>query len=357
MPHVSTRLAATVLGLGSLLAAASWAPEVDACSPQPAGWAATLQNDPVPSNGFVIVSYYCYEGCDPPVPDFTVRDSAGTVVDGQFGIRAELGEGVSERLWRATTPLAPGVYQVDLPSYSSVTTQSFNVVAPAAVVPPTPSIVPGTELRQYQAGEQVCCPGGPIDTCGGRYCYATQEQRSLWIMLDWSLTAAPEHWSQYMHRVRWEGAPEPNAWSIGLSDGSSFETAQTEYCYTMELKSLIDDSIVTLERSCVAHPEGYELGSFDIDPAIIESALGVCEQPPAGHEQAWCEARTERCDTYPSELCNDLEDLCSSPPLGRTDDGDGGCSVAAAGVHRPLVLTWLLGLLALRFRVRFRRAA
>ena len=374
---------ATLAGCASLLALTAWSPEVEACSPPPVGWYAGLHNVEIPTDGYLIVSMYCSAACGsgPVEPTITVRDmSTGTEVPGAVAPLLEVADSEHVYGWRATSALvAGGSYEVEIvPSSPGSIPYPLQVVAPENPSLDTLDLTVDVLPVENTVGERVCCPSGPLDSCGGHYCYDEKIQRSVRIWLDWSLTTKAALFTQYLNRVIWEGVDEPGPWNIRLAAPGDFDTAQAEYCYTLELKSLIDDSIQRLD-GCVAHPAGIELGVFDVDPVEIQRSLGTCEEPPAGTETDWCKARIARCAELSLQLCENLNPYCATEPpgtggtsgTGGTDgtggdaggpDGDSpdgqsrkriytgdGCAVAAVGAEQRGRFAWMLLAVAFAF--------
>ena len=363
MSTLCSRVAGCLVALSSLVAITVWTPEVEACSPPLPGWWRQLHTPEVPADGFVIVSFYCHASCDPELelPAVTVRDAvSGTEIPGEVTLLANLSEPYRMFGWRATCALVPGQYQLDLHDasiFGGDGLETFAAVAPVSVGLETLTVSENIQGLDLQEGEEVCCPSGPVDSCGGHYCYQPSFQRTVSIGVEWTSATARPHWSQYLHRITWDGNVTPDQWRHTPHTVSSFETARAEYCYTLELKSLIDGSIERLPRTCLAHPAGLELGSYERDPAEIKRDLGRCEEPPTGLETAWCQARAEYCAEYPEQQCAGLSDSCEAPGTGGaggappiaptpSDSDDGGCSIAA-GAREPSAWGWAAALIGL----------
>jgi MYXO-CTERM domain-containing protein len=328
-------------------------------------------------------------GSGPTEPSLTVRDVAsGAEVPGSITPLPDVDESLHLYGWRATDPLvAGGNYEVVYSSYSIPTVSPITVVSAGKPDLETMGLMATIGPSELDAGERICCPSGPIDTCGGMLCFRDKIQRSVSIMLDWSLTTEAARFSQYLRRVTWD-AGEPGSWNIGLAAWASFDAVQHEYCYTLELKSLIDGSIEELEPACVAHPLDLEVGVFDVEPEVLESQLGVCDEPPPGREEDWCVAHAKRCAEFQFP-CENLEELCPDEPGtggsgntggggstgGRGDTGgtggssdagdagesggdgrvittDRGCSCSSVGAERRSAFTWAVALLAAGLVVR-----
>jgi hypothetical protein len=311
-----------VAGLGALVFAADVARDAAACSVPAPGWTTSLYTTAVPTDGVVVVKQHCFHACEaPPQLEIVVRDLAtGDIVAGEATLIGDAGERAFG--WRATNELTEGSYEVLLMGNS----RGLTVVAPAELGLDAVAIIQTIDTAETYEGDSICCPTGPINSCGGEYCYNTQYRRYAlpWVM--WSGAAAPAHFSQYLYRATFDGL-EPEPWKLeytGASSGSVDEP-RSEYCYTFEAKSLIDESVTTIERGCLEHPPGATLGVFDRDPVDIANDLRRCEAPPAGQEGDWCEARAAYCEEFEQVSCAELEKHCSD----RGADGEsGGCSLA-----------------------------
>lgn len=328
MPVCRSRFRGVLAGLGVLAALAAWSLEADACTPPPVGWIAVLQNLELPSDGYLIISMHCSVDCGggPTEPSLTVRDVAsGAEVPGSITPLPDVDESLHLYGWRATEPLvAGGNYEVAYSSYSIPTTSPITVVSAGTPDFEMMGLMATIGPSELDAGERICCPSGPIDSCGGMLCFRDKIQRSVSIMLDWSLTTESARFGQYLRRVTWD-AGEPGSWNIGLAAWGSFDAVQEEYCYTLELKSLIDGSIETLEEACVAHPDDLEVGVFDVEPTVLETQIGVCDEPPTDREEEWCAGRAKRCAEFQYPECENLEDLCPDEP-GTGGSGNTGGS-------------------------------
>lgn len=335
--------------IASCFVVAGWSSDVNACSLPSDGWSVVLENDELPPNGYVVFSLHCYQNCGsgPALPNVLVRETmTGNEVPGSVEPIPDVD--ASEHLygWRATSPLVVGgAYMLEVEG-SPADTAPLQVAAPSEPGLETMGLMLSKGPHELEAGDRHCCPSGPINTCGGKYCWYDRVQRLAWVELDWSHTSEPAHFGQYLHRVSWDDG-EPGPWSAGLFAVAEFDTARTEYCYTLELKSLIDGSIERVGSACVDHPEGVVIGEFAVDRGLLETQLSVCEAPPAGQEAGWCDARSKSCAEEPRSECDNLEALCA-------EDDTTGCAVAATGAEPQRRSAWALSLLALAFL--FRRA-
>ena len=323
-----TRICAT---LGALAVSTAVARDAEACSYPPPGWGTGLYTREVPTDGVVLVVQSCSYGCDtPPELSVVVREFAtGNEVAGEISLLEDVAGRVFA--WRASNELAVGEYSVELMGNP----QNLLVVAPVDVGFDAVTVTPEIQEILLAEGEVTQCPSGPLDSCGGKWGFYTHLRRSLDVWVAWDGTAAPAHFNQYLYRVTFDGE-EPEPWNISSSGGSasaSFSEPRAEYCYAVEVKRLGDGTVTTVDEGCVAHPPNVVLESFDREPADIANDLGRCDEPPAGLEPAWCDARAAYCEDYGLPQCESLDTLCAD--VG--DDGDEsrtvesrGCSLAPA---------------------------
>jgi hypothetical protein len=328
----------------------------------------------VPADGFVIFALNCPYGCDPvPDPMVVVRDPAtGGEVPGALAPVADVPESLRAFGWRATSPLAAGSFEIEIQlggSNAPIPT-TFQAVAPVEAEIEAVAVTPTIATYDAYVGETTCCPSGPLDSCGGNFCWYSTRQRLITMSVSWSSPSAPAHFGQYLYRTTWDGR-EPEPWQLARgSSGSnaSFDTPEPEYCYTFELKSLLDGSISTVERRCLPHPPDAELGAFDVEPEEIRNNLARCDEPPAGHESAWCEARAAYCAEFELTQCSALETHCA----GTGDPGDDrrsgartirteGCAVVrpagrpSPGLWAAMLFSAAIGAGLLRRRAPFQR--
>jgi MYXO-CTERM domain-containing protein len=324
-------LARTVVGaFASLAIVSSLVRDAKACTYPPPGWHASLQTQQVPTDGFVLFTHYCSFGCDsPPEPTVVVRDPAtGSEIVGSVSPLADLPASLHAFAWRATEALAAGNYDIEIQLAASRHPASFQAVAPVVAGFDAVTVTAEIDVRGHDGGETTCCPTGPLDSCGGKLCYTSAVRRSIALSVQWASASAPAHFDQYLYRFMWEGSA-PDSWQIPWLGGASegrFDTPAADYCYTLELKSLHDGSIATVDRRCLPHLPDAELGLFDLAPEEIQNSLGRCEEPPEGLRADWCEARTTFCAELGLTPCTGLETHCADigRDAGTGDLGDPG---------------------------------
>jgi MYXO-CTERM domain-containing protein len=108
-----------------------------------------------------------------------------------------------------------------------------------------------------------------------------------------------------------DGSDEPTPWTWHRG-GTRFELETTEdsACYVLELKRLVDDSVQTFASRCLEQPATFSPGVHPTPDEDVASVLAACDAPPAGYEDAWCEARRETCEGRTEEFCLTFVSRC-----------------------------------------------
>ena len=323
--------ASALAALAVLVATLGSARDARACTVTAPGWYGGLVTNEVPTDGIVIVTYSCSSECaafdSPPI---VVRDAAtGAEVPGATSPLPDVPEASHAYGFRPTEPLALGSYEVDLGNVRMLSGSAFQVVPPVAVDFDLLGFMRTLDAFERDEGEKTCCPIDP-DTCGkSQFCYTEEFQRLLSAGVEWKSYAVPSGLGQYLARATWNDRG-PEDWAPRYSSSATFEVAADEYCYVLEFKSLADGTVTTLDAQCMAHPSSVTLGHYEKDPSDLRSSLGYCNEPPDGLEDAWCEARAERCAPLSPTHCTNLVALCP----GLFEDGgvsDGGTPDAGGG--------------------------
>jgi hypothetical protein len=315
---------AAVGAFASLVLVSSLVRETKACSYPPPGWHGSVQTRQMPTDGSVLFTHYCSFGCElPPEPTVVVRDPVtGSEIVGSVTPLADLPASLHAFAWRATDALAVGTYDIEIHLAGTISPASFQAVAPVDAGFSDVAVTAEVSVLEDYDGETTCCPTGPVDSCGGKFCYYSSLRRFIAVSAEWASASAPAHFDQYLYRFTWDGS-DPENWQIpglgGVSQGR-FDTPASEYCYTLELKSLADGSISTVDHRCLPHLPDAELGVVELAPDVIQQSLGRCDEPPEGLQADWCEARATFCAEYEFSECTGLETHCAD--IGR-DGGSG----------------------------------
>lgn len=265
-----------------------------ACSPPTRGWFAYGGTREVPENGAVILRYSCATHCE-EVPDpetMTLSSAEGEPVAGTVALTGEW-NGARYVVFRPDAGvLVPGeAYQPAIPGVEYFDTIT---VVPAVIWSALPSVVEEFHPVDQGAGEKVCC-SGPEDSCGEVPCFFTHYDREAAITIAWGDGESPED-HQYAFRVL-----RPN---LGVVPNWSYEYWSTSYvlapdetttCYTLELKRLIDDAVLSYTERCVERPDDVAPGRYETSPEVVRRTLSGCDRAPTGYEQPWCEAYARNC--------------------------------------------------------------
>jgi MYXO-CTERM domain-containing protein len=302
----------------SLLGAAR---EASACTPPPDGWFMYSVAGAVPANGVVVLNYTCYFSCEtPPDPEsFTLTSNAGVLVPGSVvlsGTRAADSFVVFRPGEEALS--AGGVYTAELEGVASAVEVT---VGPDLTW--TDTFTPTDDISEldHPAGETVCCTG-PLDSCGGTPCFRTEVERRTAVSVTWGDGSTPED-TQYAFRILRDGTDVGVPWSWnGASTGFELAATEDSDCYVLELQRLVDGVIQTFEERCIERPGTFTPGLHPTPDESIAGVLATCDAPPAGYEDAWCEARSALCEGSTDAWCAGHAELCADIGAG----GAGGAS-------------------------------
>jgi hypothetical protein len=216
--------------------------------------------------------------------------------------------------------------------------------------------------------EMVSCQGWAEDSCGSDRAYVSLTQTTI-VQLTISLdptgtpqTVAPQ---VALRTAFWAAGEEPAelgeaSWPANMYPAGSFVEQAAEYCYRVEIESLVDGS-VDVREGCLPHGELGEVGARDLPAMQIEDGLTACKEPPAGLLQSWCAGMRRDCAALSDvdnghEGCDDLAARCG----GGGDPADDvkhqhvqSCSVTT-GPGLASAWPWMVSacLLALRRRPR-----
>jgi MYXO-CTERM domain-containing protein len=332
-----------------------------ACEPPPRGWFPTGIT-PTPANGVVLLTYSCDAGCEdtPAFENVVLRDRAGEVVPGSVIFSQVRGSDVDLAFRPESGALMEaGVYTAEL---DGVPPLDNILVGPAVTWNDALTVTPQIFEVDHPAGQSVCC-GSPIDSCGNAPCFNEEVDRRTTLTIDWRLDLSIEHY-QYLFRVGQDRIDPATPWSWDRGDTRvELDAAETSFCYVLELKRLVDDSVQTFASRCVERPEAFTPGLHRTPDEDIARVLRGCEDPPDGYEKAWCEARRETCETSPDEpWCPDFAARCAmigeggAGGSGESSEGERvytegcGCTAPGNGSRKPASFVVALALVALRLR-------
>lgn len=252
----------------------------------------------VPANGVIMLMYGCNSQCD-TIPD---PEALKVVTQGGYAIAGSVirTDGDDDRRQLVFKPeegaLVEGqTYELDFPGVEIY--GGFTVVGDVAWssthTPPSDQIY----ASNWEAGEEICCEGGPVDSCGSEPCFHSEYLREAYIAISWGDGSSAEDY-QYAHRVLRPGGDAEPPWNLGGPNASyTLGPDEVTTCYTLELLRLVDDEVLTLDERCVDRPEDIIPGLYALESEEIQSAIGYCENAPPGYEEEWC--------AYAERICAD----------------------------------------------------
>ena len=152
----------------------------------------------------------------------------------------------------------------------------------------------------------------------------------------------------------------PWSWDFG-NVRLELDAEEESFCYVLELKRLLDDSVQTFESRCIERPASFTPGIHRTPDEDIAQAIKFCDAPPDGYEKAWCEAAAETCEVSPDEpRCPEFAARCATIGTGgggwhereRVLTKGCGCTLPGSGSREPASLVLAVALTALRLRRR-----
>lgn len=339
-----------------------------AARPAPAA-ACTLQPDSVvvsdaPADGVVIVTTHCFaqtracfEGGLPdelevvdritrePVPGAVVRVEGSLAADGKIA-------------WRPDAPLTPRrqyevTWQPTAPSFALLD-YVFDVLPEASWDASDIVMTSRLEMLTEEQEHVSCTLNGP-STCGSgsqaaTFHIATKLRTYPALAIEVDATRSPQSSAEQLvlSAAFWvEGEDEPALqelpWLNGVDAWHEFAEAAESYCYRVQVKSLIDDSLA-MHEGCEEHGDLGQVGTRVLSENDNGYKFAACAEAPEGFEDVWCRARAEVCETAePCEMPAECEGDEGDPNAG--DDagmatpfpngqGDKGCSVQRVASSR-----------------------
>jgi hypothetical protein len=285
-------------------------------------------------------------------------------------------------VWRPSAPFVAGTrFEVELSTAGFPSgVVAFDIVAAIELAQPPVTLAPSASLLSV-ISERACCRARLDNSSileSTPHCFGTEYESS--IRLDSGIaTLAPRLLAnQYLFRFTTGDDQRPS-----FADGSLrsvvlpvFREQAQQYCFELtaiELPTLTELSY-DASMSCAEHGALGDLGTSTEEPGQAELTRSVCQAPPAGLEDAWCEVNAACEDGQDDSLCGLYPHVCEGEPLrpvpssvdaGTSDTGPAeaqtdasadrpagkgggdGCSVTSAAHARgpaPVLLAWALGL-------------
>jgi hypothetical protein len=362
-----------------------------------------LAAEQVPLAGPVLIDLNCTETdfCESGEPALVItRD--GEPVEGTVELLR--GDGQLFLIWTPAASLTAGeayrVTLVDVPDWG--TSLEFEVRADPDVewtAPALDTLVWSRGATAQPVGEPICCVGG--FSCFGT-CLAEREVLRATVALDQE--AAPST-PAFVYRMRWreaDGSESAHGWRRShhwKSIEATFQQLASSYCATLEVRSLIDGTVMQAEhcedpdpalaygeiKDAIHAPDRFLFGDCPVPPGADETCdptRDACSVPSRPLLEGWCAAWQPRCAAPDAvfDTCALVSGYCETTPdhdtgTSRSDDAGAdddeatggysqaqagsadGCSAAGGRLAAPQA-AWVLGSLLLpllRSRRRTRR--
>jgi len=314
----------TTLAL-ALFAYGAWPASAEACSaPMP-----SIMVHDAPANGVVVLEFWCtIAPCAlADLPDVlpVVDVLSGDTVPGEV-LRKKGGGSMLRMLWLPDEPLVAGrSYEITWrPPAHFPFPQAMDYVfeaLPEVDYDVTAPVVESQLDVQADATTVLSCESTYIDSCGTKTQTIPLDRRTRPVLsvyfdagLDTFIANAFE-----LRGAFWSGDEAPPvlgpAQGAGEGLGQTFDAAAEQYCYRVELRSLIDDS-TAVHEACVPHGDLGAIETIDTTSEELARTLQNCLEPPSGYEAEWCSGTRERCamaaaNGWAAQGCADFERRCA----------------------------------------------
>lgn len=330
MPILRTAKLACSVALG--LTAVAYADLSFACSQLP-GYSLTVETTHVPVGGVLVANVFCETDCGDGPPTLTVLDTAtGETVAGTTELLQI--EDTSERhqVWRPDAALVEGrTYRVEFGD-DARHAGDFAVVAASTFDPTSLALDAEVQLIDNPIGEPTCCPRLRSSCEPLQHCFTEEVERKPLIHVE--LTDATPSLGQFLKRVTfWAGDDgEPNELTTYYpSAGYSPAGAADEYCYEIELTSLVDGTRHTLPRECKPHGDAGETGILTLTQEELAETVAQCDEPPPNYRGIWCSVVDELCEQGRTAACEAIEANACHDDVGPGGPGVGGSGSGSGG--------------------------
>jgi hypothetical protein len=319
-----TALSALALAASVLAAPA----RAGACVAPQSGPFFEVRTQHVPTNGVLVVGYYCYTDCETaefPTELTIVDDADGTTVPGSV-IKPPVDVSLPDLiLWRPDD----GFQEDHFYHVESEQDLVFWAV-PAMTVDPS-VLTPASDcaLEDRSFGEEICCPG----ICDSHPCVSAAVRRVPACHVNW-WEGQDIAGAQYLGRLTWSTAEEPETtdeWQWGGYKAHDFSAQAEQYCYELEVVSLIDGSSRLLPESCLPHGSLGQVGVFAKSRAdFTNEVTNQCGAPRAEVGDVWCAGVDTACTEGDQNACATRTSECAAG-AGQGGQGSAGQSNATAG--------------------------
>jgi hypothetical protein len=223
--------------------------------------------------------------------------------------------------WRPSAPIAPGTYAIrstEGPPLSA----TFEVGEEADLSAPELMSAPSASAAMFPGGGGCCdvWTDNGVDVGG---CSWTSF-RHLMVLPNLTSSESPAVLDQFLLSVVPAGEEHSYYARWGDPLEANFDTQADEYCYALEVISIVDSSVHRYEElaHCAPHGAIGELGNSATTPESLDRAS--CTSPPTGLEDIWCDLNADCADSPSDETCVLFDHLCNggpavAPPQGPTE--------------------------------------
>lgn len=305
-----------------------------ACSPPPPGYQVSAETPEVPVGGVLVASLRCYSSCPDTTPAITVVDEdTGEPVAGTSEVLE--GEGTPEQyhVWTPSVALTEGkTYRIAIGEDDEYTTDDSFLVVPAATLDPEAvEVEANVTLSESLHGEQTCCDDFSSSCGPNPFCFAREVKRDAMLSLLLRDTTQPAlgQFTKHVTFTTSSGSELSEVTTYNAYASQLYGRAAAEYCYQIELISLVDETRHVLPRTCVPHGGAGPTGVFAVSDATLDEQVQYCLEPPEGYEEIWCGRAERLCSEGNENACRLAEaDACDEPGGA---GGSGGVAGSGGG--------------------------
>jgi MYXO-CTERM domain-containing protein len=206
----------------------------------------------------------------------------------------------------------------------------FWAVAAMTIDPGTLEPTSDCALEDRNFGEDLCCPR----ICDTEPCISAAVRRVPACHINW-WADQDAMGAQYLGRVTWSTAEEPettDAWQWGGYAAHDFSAQAAQYCYELEVVSLIDGSSKVLPESCVPHGSLGQVGVFAKSlTGFTNEVTNHCGHSPPELADTWCAGVASACTEGDPSACATQSSECAGGAAGQGGQGTAGEVDATAG--------------------------
>src|SRR5690606_28406283 len=177
------------------------------------------------------------------------------------------------------------------------------------------------------SSEVVCCPEA-MDSCGDYPCWSTESTEVTYTGIGLRVSVSDAVEAEISEVVRTEmrlswmndiGEVEKTEWAAQRQLALEFSHVMSEYCATLEIRSLLTGEVRSLRPVCVPHGDHPDVGDMTVYPsAVTPEALSWCPVPVEGFLEEWCEGASTVC----KEEGYDLACIRVAQHCPKQSDGD-----------------------------------